>query len=56
MLSHGLKQSGRIIINNNKGGNDRLIRKMIQARLHINADIKEIWLYEKGKLRLFYSE
>ena len=56
MLSHGLKQSDRIIINNNKGGNDRLIRKMIQARLHINADIKEIWLYEKGKLRLFYSE
>ena len=55
MLSNGLKQSDRIVINNTKGGSDRIIRKLIKARENISARISEVWLYEKGKLRLFYK-
>ncbi len=55
MLSNGLLQSDRIIINNTKGGSDRIIRKLIKAREHKIANILEVWLYEKGKLRLFYK-
>lgn len=55
MLSNGLKQSDRIVINNTKGGSDRIIRKLIKARENIGARISEVWLYEKGKLRLFYK-
>ena len=57
MISHGLAQSSRIIIDNNKGGSDRLIRKAIMARLNLpNQDIREVWIYEKGKPRLFYKD
>lgn len=56
MLSHGLKQSDRIIIDNNKGASDRYIRKAIIARLRIDKEIKEVWIYEKGQLRLFYKD
>ncbi|MBQ8958636.1 MAG: hypothetical protein IJ057_09100 [Bacteroidales bacterium] len=56
MLSHGLKQSSRIIIDNNKGASDRFIRKAVAARLHINQQIDEVWIYEKGSLRLFFKD
>lgn len=55
MLSNGLLQSDRIIINNTKGGSDRIIRKFVKAREHKIANILEVWLYEKGKIRLFYK-
>ena len=54
MLAHGLLQSSRIVIDNNKGASDRIIRKGIMARLKIGSSIKEVWLYEKGRKRLFY--
>ncbi len=54
MLAHGLIQANRIIIDNSKGAADRIIRKAIMARLRIGTDIKEVWLYEKGRKRLFY--
>lgn len=56
MLSHGMGQSPRIIINNTKGCGDRYIRKMIKARCNVNGQIDEVWLYEKGNVRLFYKE
>lgn len=56
MLSHGLKQSDRVIIDNNKGCSDRYIRKAIMARLNINTPISEIWLYEKGNTILFFKD
>ena len=56
MLSHGLQQSDRVIIDNNKGASDRYIRKAIIARLRIDRKIKEVWIYEKGQLRLFYKD
>lgn len=55
MLSHGLKQSSHIIINNSKGANDRYIHRSIMGRVSQGVNIQEVWLYEKGKLRLFYK-
>lgn len=54
MLSHGMKQSDCIVINNTKGCSDRFIRKQIIARQRmVPGGIKEVWLYEKGKIRPF---
>ncbi len=56
MLSHGLEQADCVIIDNNKGASDRFIRRAIMARLQLkNMCIREVWLYEKGKKRLFYE-
>ncbi|WP_315352449.1 hypothetical protein [Phocaeicola abscessus] len=57
MLSHGKNQSDRLIIDNSKGCSDRFIRKAITYRTNTDPEsIKEVWLYEKGKVRLFYKE
>lgn len=57
MLSHGSKQSPYIIIDNNKGASDRFIRRSIINRIKVGQNpIKEVWLYEKGKLRLFFKD
>ena len=56
MLSHGLRQADRIIIDNNKGASDRYIRKAIIARLKIGSRISEVWIYEKGIVKLFFSK
>ena len=59
MISHGAKQSSRIIINNNKGASDRYIKRNIYERLNdknFKQDIDEVWLYEKGKLRLLFKK
>ncbi len=55
MIRHGLEQSQYIVIDNTKGGSDRLIRRNIVSRNH-NEAIKEVWLYEKGGLRLFFKD
>ena len=58
MISNGSKQSSRIIINNNKGATDGYILRNILRRLNdrnFNRDINEVWLYEKGKIRLLYK-
>jgi hypothetical protein len=56
MISKGLKQSSRIIINNNKGANHRFIRRNIYNRAVIeNQNIAEIWIYEKGNVHLLYK-
>lgn len=52
MLSQGIKQSSRIIINNNKGCSDRFIKRNIFDRLNIGQIIDEVWLFERGKVRL----
>ena len=57
MLSHGLDQSSRIIIDNTKGCSERFIRKQIMARIHLpKQSIEEVWIYEKGNVRLFYKD
>ncbi len=56
MLSHGLMQSPYVIIGNTKGCSDRFIRKSIIAKVNINSPIKEVWIYEKGNVRLFFKD
>ena len=56
MFTHGLKQSDRIIINNTKGCSDRYLRRQIQDRLNINMSIVEVWVYEKGRVRLIFKD
>jgi len=56
MFTKGLKQSSNIIINNTKGASDRHIKKIIHDRIRIGQSIDEVWLYEKGNIRLFYKK
>ena len=51
MLSNGLKQSDCLVLNNNKGGSDRFLRRLVISRLRIGSQIREVWLYEKGGIR-----
>ena len=55
MLSHGGKQSSRIIINNNKGASDPYLRRYIHSQIRQGADFDEVWAYEKGKVRLLFK-
>ena len=57
MLSHGMVQSNRLVIDNTRGCSDRFIRKSLLARMKQAPDaFKEVWIYEKGKVRLFFKE
>jgi len=59
MIKKGSEQSSRIIINNNKGASDRYIRRNVFERLNdknFKWDIDELWLYEKGSLRMLYKK
>ena len=59
MLSHGAKQSPYIIIKNTKGCSDRFILKCVHDRLKDKSyhhSIKEVWVYEKGNVRLVYKK
>ncbi|GHT55228.1 hypothetical protein AGMMS49982_20910 [Bacteroidia bacterium] len=55
MLSHGFKQSSRIIINNTNGAKDNFIERNVRRRMedkNFKNAIDEVWLYEKGKIRM----
>ena len=55
MLAHGVMQSSFLIIDNTKGGADRLIRGAISRKNKIDpAALNEVWIYEKGHIRLFF--
>ena len=56
MLSHGAKQSSRIIINNNKGASDTYIRRYIHIRLVQKQNLNEVWVYERGTIRLMFKK
>lgn len=56
MLKHGVIQSNNIVLNNNKGASDRYIVKIIHQRIRLGQDINEVWLYEKGEIRLLYKK
>ena len=55
MLSNGLRQSDCVILDNNKGASDRFMRRLIISRIRIGSQIKEVWLFEKGKVRMFWK-
>lgn len=59
MLTHGARQSPYIIIKNTKGCSDRFIIKCIHDRIKDKSfkhEIREVWVYEKGKNRLVYKK
>ena len=59
MLKRGAEQADRIIIDNNKGASDRFINNMIQARLkdkNFRGAIEEVFVYEKGRVRLLFKK
>jgi hypothetical protein len=55
MIAHGVLQSSKIVIDNNKGASDRFLIKVINNRIKIGQDINEVWAFEKGRLRLVYK-
>ena len=46
MLTSGLRQSDRIIIDNRQGTSIRQITRAVQSRLNVKAPIKEVWVFE----------
>ena len=46
MITDGLRQSDRIIIDNRTGASCRQILRSIRSRLNINAQIQEVWIYD----------
>ena len=59
MIRKGAEQSSRIIINNNKGASDRYIVRNVYERLKDKIfiyDIEELWVYERGKIRLLFKK
>lgn len=46
MLSDGLRQSDRLIIDNRGGASVRQIVRAIKSRLNVNATITEVWIYD----------
>ena len=46
MLSDGLRQSDRLIIDNRGGASVRQIIRAIKSRLNVNATINEVWIYD----------
>lgn len=54
MLSDGLKQSDRIIIDNRNGTSLRQITRAIHARLNVNAQISEVWVYDGDSILDIY--
>ena len=59
MIRKGAEQSSRIMINNNKGASDRYIVRNVYERLkdkNFIYDIEELWVYEKGKVRLLFKK
>lgn len=46
MLTDGLRQSDRIILDNRDGASIRQIIRCIRSRLRINAQIREVWVYD----------
>ncbi|GHT54476.1 hypothetical protein AGMMS49982_19240 [Bacteroidia bacterium] len=57
MLSQGLKQSSRIIINNEQGADDYVILQNIHNRFfYEKQNIDEVWLFENGIVRLLYTK
>ena len=56
MLSDGLKQSDRIILDNRSGTSLRQILRAINARLNVNAQIAEVWVYDGDSILDIYPQ
>ena len=59
MIRKGSIQSSRIIINNSNGASDRYLKWNIYKRFNdksFKLEIDEVWIYEKGKIRLVFKK
>jgi len=56
MLKHGVVQSNNLVLDNNKGASDRYIIKLIHQRIKLGQNINEVWIYEKGEVRMLYKK
>jgi len=56
MLSHGMAQSDKIIIDNKDKQEDWYIQKLIEARLRVGATINEVWLLESTGIRILFQQ
>ena len=54
MLTDGLRQSDRLIIDNRDGISIRQIIRSIRARLNVNAQISEVWIYDGDSVMDIY--
>lgn len=54
MLSDGLRQSDRLIIDNRGGASVRQIIRAIKSRLNVNATITEVWIYDGDSVTDIY--
>ncbi|WP_290095017.1 phage head morphogenesis protein [Paramuribaculum intestinale] len=56
MMNHGLKQSGRLIIDRPEL-TDRFMLRSIQNRINLGINVEEVWLRENnGMIRLLYKK
>ena len=55
MLSRGLKQSGRVIIDD-CGVSNRYLLNNILARVKQGQNIEEVWILKDGRITLFYKK
>ena len=46
MLTNGLRQSERVIIDDREGTSIRQIARAVQSRLNVNATIREVWIFD----------
>ena len=46
MITNGLRQSDRIIIDSRDGGSLRQIMRAIRSLMNVNAQISEVWIYD----------
>lgn len=56
MFSCGAKQAPNLIIDNTGGCSDRYLRRNILARKNVGTRIDSVWIYEKGRIRIFYKD
>lgn len=55
MLTNGLRQSDRIIIDNREGTSIRQITRAVQSRLNVNATIREVWFFNGFEVVSIYK-
>lgn len=56
MFKNGLKQSSRVIMNNNKGCSLRFYQSRVLSRIKSGDSIEELWIFEHSKLICLYKK
>ena len=56
MISRGLKQSSRVVIDNTEGATDHYINKTIINRIKAGQSLDEVWIFDGGSIRQLYKK